>query len=292
MRAITGGSGFIGKHLKSDLKITRDVCDLTNREALVKLLESHKIGQIIHLAAKHGSSQTMSKNHLDYYATNGIIDLNVISSAARIGIPNLIAVSSISTLASSGKLELTEGDLERTNIPRINFGYNASKRIAIDLCEAVQLDYGFNYRSILLGNIYGPADYLHRNGTLVASIISQMIDASRRDQDLILFGTGQDRRTFTYVKDLEPVFDFILSASPGTPIIVSSNFQATVREVAEIVARVLNYRKKIIFADETNGTSTHKVSNDSSLRKMGFDASWTTLEEGIEQTIAWALQHE
>jgi len=179
--------------------------------------------------------------------------------------------------------------LSRINFSEANFGYNASKRASIDLVKAVNLDFGFNYKAVLLGNIYGPNDHFEKEGTVVASIISQMLVAKSRNEDLKLFGSGRDARNFTFVGDLNSVFDFLLEQKSIAPVIVSSNQTATISEVAEIIKRAMGFKGKIIFLNSNSGSHTIKVTSNAQLQKIGFSQEWTKLQNGIQETVDWAL---
>ena len=291
MRLITGGTGFIGSNLNGDLKISRIDCDLMSKSDVEKFLLQEPITEIIHCAAKHGSYSQMRSNHTEYLYNNLLIDSNLIQAAANLKISNLIAVSSVSTLGENARKLLDESDLERTNYSQANFGYNASKRISIDLCKAVNLDFGFNYKSVLLGNIYGPNDHFHHSGTVVASIITQMIRAQNEKTDLVLFGTGKDKRTFTYVEDLNPALNFLMKSDVTTPVIVSSSHTSTISDLAEIIRDILEFRGKIIFSDARSTQASIKLTSNKMLQTMGYLGDWTSLQDGIEKTVQWALKN-
>lgn len=291
MRLITGGTGFIGSNLAGDVKISSKDCNLQERFETREFLRKHQLTEIIHCAAKHGSFSQMRKNHLQYLSQNLRIDSNLIETAAELGIQRLIAVSSVSTLDESSGQLLEESALERIYFSQANFGYNASKRISIDLCKSVNLDFGFNYKSVLLGNIYGPNDHFQKSGTVVASIITQMLKAKQEKTDLNLFGTGRDVRTFTYAGDLNSVFNFLLNTEVNAPVIVASNYQSTISELADIIRDVLEFKGKIIFNDSNSTHVSVKVTSNKMLQTLGYSGEWTPLRSGIEKTVEWVLSN-
>lgn len=290
LRLITGGTGFIGSNLTGDLKISHLDCDLLNQSETEDFLKENAVTEIIHCAAKHGSFSLMRENHMQYLTMNIRMDTNLIESAANLKVKKLIAISSVSTLGESGGALLEESALQRTNFSQANFGYNASKRISIDLCKSANLDYGLSYKSVLLGNIYGPHDHFEKSGTVVASIITQMIKAQNEKTDLKLFGTGRDVRTFTYVGDLDPVFNFLMNSQVTSPVIVSSDCQSTISDLAEIIREILEFKGKIIFSDSGSSQESIKVTSNKMLQNLGYLNDWTTLRDGIEKTIKWVLR--
>jgi GDP-L-fucose synthase len=291
LRLITGGTGFIGSNLLGDLKISSADCNLQEQSETNEFLGKSQITEIVHCAAKHGSFSQMQSNHTEYLSKNLLIDTNVIGTAAKIGIENLIAVSSVSTLAENGNNELNESNLESTKITTSNFGYNASKRYSIDICRAINLDYGYNYKSVLLGNVYGPRDHFVKEGTVVASIISQMINAKNSGLDLVLFGTGKDLRTFTYVEDLNPALDFLMKSGDVSPTIISSGFHCSISELASYIKEELNFVGKIIFSEQQSDKKSIKVTSNQKLKLMGYTEKWTSIQEGIHKTVQWFLEN-
>ena len=290
LRLITGGTGFIGSNLTGDLKISHLDCDLLTQSKTEEFLFENSITEIIHCAAKHGSFSQMRENHMQYLSKNLRMDNNLIELAANLKIKKLIAVSSVSTLGENEGTLLEESALQRTNFSQANFGYNASKRISIDLCKAANLDFGFNYKSVLLGNVYGPYDHFEKSGTVVASIVTQMIMAQEAKSDLKLFGTGKDLRTFTYVGDLNPVFNFLMDSEITSPVIVSSDCQSTISDLAEIIREVLEFNGRIIFSDSNSSRASIKITSNKMLQNLGYLNDWTALRDGIEKTVQWVLR--
>jgi GDP-L-fucose synthase len=291
LRLITGGTGFIGSNITGNVHLSSRDFNLTRTEEVQKLFNFYKIDEIIHCAAKHGSFMEMSKGHTKYLSDNLKIDANLIQTSALNGISKLIATSSVSTLGKSSSGIYTISDLSFNNFTNSNFGYNVSKRSSIDLCKAVYMDYGYKYKSVLLGNIYGPRDHFTKSGTVVASIISQMLEAKQSGQDLKLYGNGKDRRNFTYVGDLNEIFSFLLENDSTEPIIISSNWSASIFELANLIKKVINFKEDIIFLDLGNYKETYKLTSDSQLKEIGFLYEFTNLEVGIEKTVEWVLSN-
>ena len=290
MKLILGGDGFIGRNLVGDMKVGRSILDLTNYQKLFELLKYHKPETVINCAGLHTSFVSSSNyEHSQALFRNLRIDMNLLEAAKNLSIPNVLLISSTTAFSTrfSG-LEMTEEEfISGGEVDNRFFGYAQSKRIQVELCKSVQLDTGLNYKSAVLGNIYGPYNHLAKNSTAVASIFYQVSLAIQNQETSVrFFGNGLMKRNWTYVEDLNEIFDrLILNTNIKSPVIVSSMEICDLRTIASLVKNYMGYQGEIQFDNESvhNPVEDKLVNNSKLLEHIG-NFSFTKIERGIEKT--------
>lgn len=289
MKLITGKNGFIGSNLIADVKIGRDECDFTDYSSTLQVFKKYSPKTVIHTAAKHGSAVEMLKDHTQYIENNVLIDMNVIRACKEANVENLLMLSTITSFDPKHSSPFTEQSIYG-EVNETIFGYAYSKKLCVGLCKAYQLDYNLNYKSIFLGNTYGPFGKFHNNGTVIHNLIYKFVKAKKENVDVNLFGDGKAVRNYTYVQDLDVIFNNIIQNKDiKNPIIVSNNVQSSILDIVDIIRTYLNFTNDVIFDSDNIIGDQVKVVNTHNLYKIIGDFKFTNLKTGIEKTIDWYL---
>lgn len=292
MKLVTGGNGFIGSNITADIKISRKECDLTDYQSVIQTLKKYSPTTVIHTAAKHGSAVEMLKNHTQYIENNVLSDMNIIKACREVEVENLLMLSTITSFDPNNPSPFTEDSINGEVNEKI-FGYAYSKKICVGLCKAYQLDYGLNYKSIYLGNTYGPYGKFHQDGTVVHNLIYRFCKAIKENTDVHLYGNGKVFRNYLYVEDLNAIIDLIIpNKQVKDPIIVSSDKQISIIDIVEVIVDILDFKNKVIFDSNTIIGDQVKVVDNSKLKQVIGDFKFTTLKEGILQTINWYQKND
>ena len=287
MKLVTGGNGFIGSNITADAKVCRNECDLTDYRSVVQTLEKYSPTIVIHTAAKHGSAVEMLKDHTQYIENNVLSDMNIIKACREVGVENLLMLSTITSFDPNHPSPFTEESIYGEVNEKI-FGYAYSKNICVGLCKAYQLDYGLNYKSIYLGNTYGPHGKFHQDGTVIHNLIYRFHKAIKENTDVLLYGNGKVFRNYLYVEDLNAIIDLILpNKEVKDPIIVSSAKQISIIDIVEVIKECLDFKNKVLFDSSTMIGDQVKVVDNTKLIDVIGDFQFTTLKEGIKKTIDW-----
>ena len=214
----------------------------------------------------------------------------ILLTAFLLAVSNVLLLSSTTALGSNNLEKiLSEEDLSGKPDDRF-FGYAYAKRTQIQLCDAVRRDNGYNYKSAMLGNIYGPGNHFAKNSTAISSLIYQICGAMQsREPKIRFFGDGLARRNWTYVKDLNFIFNKLLNHEENQePLIVSSMEIQSIRNIAKIVSQSCGYDGELIFEENSSPTSDKIVSNSKLLSIIG-KFEFTNIQEGIDETVKWYL---
>jgi GDP-L-fucose synthase len=190
--------------------------------------------------------------------------------------------------------ELFSGKLEPTNEP-----YAIAKIAGIKMCESYNRQYGtshgIDYRSIMPTNLYGPGDNYHpENSHVIPGLIYRFHKAKINNlESVTIWGTGTPKREFLYVDDLAQAAIHVMNldkkicneqiSSLSSHINVGSEQELTIKELAETIKEVTEFKGKINFDSSKPDGSTRKMLNSELINKLGFRPK-TDLKKGLIKT--------
>ena len=161
------------------------------------------------------------------------------------------------------------------------------------LCRAYRRQYNCDYISAMPKNLYGPYDNFdlyssHVIPALIAKTHRAKIDKSG---DVVVWGNGKPRREFMYVDDLADALVFLLKHySAEDHINIGVGYDITIRELAEAIASAVGVQGRLQFDTMKSDGSPQKLMDSSRLLAMGWRPK-TTLQQGLEMTYAWYVEH-
>jgi GDP-L-fucose synthase len=286
-RLITGGTGFIGSHISGTLRASSETLNLLDFPGTLEFFQTNEISSVVHCAAHISSAQKMKENHHTFLVKNLLIDLHVLEASRITKVQNLITLGSISGLLANADGYIDESCLTSGPASSINYGYNTEKYFQPYILGAYQMDFKLNYKTILLSNCYGPGSVIEEDAPLVSSLVFRILRAKHQDIDLDLYGTGEDLRNLTYVGDLDAIINQHLESRGNVePVIIASPYILKIRDIAEMIADILNYDRKINFVDYSSKLRpVNKICRNDKLMKLGYRIEWTAPEQGLLQTL-------
>lgn len=196
--------------------------------------------------------------------------------------------------------ELLAGKLEPTNEP-----YAIAKIAGIKLCESYNRQYskshGIDYRSIMPTNLYGPGDNYHPdNSHVIPALIYRFHKAKvNKLPNVTIWGTGKPKREFLYVDDMasasvhlmnldKEIYDKNTSEMCGH-VNAGSGEDLTIKELAEILKQVINYKGEIKFDPSKPDGSPRKFMDSNLLNSLGWKPN-IDLKEGLIKTYKKFLE--
>ena len=178
---------------------------------------------------------------------------------------------------------LLTGTLEPTNEP-----YAIAKIAGIKLCESYNRQYGeshgVDYRSVMPANLYGPGDNYHpENSHVIPAMIGRFHEAKENQvPSVTIWGTGTPKREFLYVDDMAEACVHVMHLPKATyeqhtqptlsHINVGCGNDITIKELAEIVARVIGYTGDIAFDHSKPDGAPRKLMDSTRLNALGWQA--------------------
>jgi GDP-L-fucose synthase len=266
--------------------------ELTDAVAVRRFFEAERPQHVLLAAAKVGGILANDTLPAQFIQENLAIQTNVIHEAWRAGVKRLLFLGSSCIYPRECPQPMKEeylltGPLEPTNRP-----YALAKIAGIEMCSAYNRQYGTQYLAVMPTNLYGPGDnYDLRTSHVLPALIRKAHEAKQRGEDaLVVWGTGKPRREFLYSDDMADACVALLrlddaqfKGAIGTypPLVnIGSGTDLTIRELAELVARVVGFKGALQFdASKPDGTP-RKLLDVSRMARLGWSAR-IGMQEGI-----------
>ena len=266
--------------------------ELADAAAVRRFFEDQRPQHVVLAAAKVGGILANDSLPAQFIHENLAIQTNVIHEAWRAGVKRLLFLGSSCIYprecAQPMKEEyLLTGPLEPTNRP-----YALAKIAGIEMCSAYNRQYGTQFLAVMPTNLYGPGDnYDLQTSHVLPALIRKAHEAKQRgDESLVVWGTGRPRREFLYSDDMADAcvallklddarFNAAISAYP--PLVnIGSGTDLTIRELAELVSRVVGFKGALRFDRSKPDGTPRKLLDVSRMTRLGW-APRIGMEEGI-----------
>jgi GDP-L-fucose synthase len=188
---------------------------------------------------------------------------------------------------------MTEGQLLTGPLEPTNEWYAIAKIAGIKLCQAYRRQYGCDFISAMPTNLYGPGDNYDPQSSHVAAAMQVKVHRAKETgaPTIEIWGSGAPRREFLCVDDLADALVFMMQRySDEGHLNVGTGSEVTIRELAQIVARVADWKGEFVYDRSKPDGMPRKVMDVSKLAALGWTAR-TPLEEGLRSAYAWYVQH-
>jgi GDP-L-fucose synthase len=290
---IAGHTGMVGSAIFRELKKigynsiivrTRVELDLRNQAAVKDFFETEQPEYVFIASAKVGGIVANNTFRADFIYDNLQMELNLIHHAYLNKVKKLIFLASSCIYPKFAPQPLKEeylltGILESTNEP-----YSVAKLAGLKMCEAYMSQYGANFITVMPTSLYGLNDNYHpENSHVLPSMIRKFHSAKINNINTVeLWGTGTPMREFMYVDDLADAVIFLMKNYDFQNFInVGVGIDHSIRELAEIVQRVVGYKGEIVFNAHMPDGTPRKLLDSSKLLNMGWKHK-IELEEGLK----------
>lgn len=309
---VTGAGGFIGSHLVEALLAQgasiRAFIRYTSRRdpGLLRMLSSADFARleivtgdlrdehavraavqgcavVFHLGAL--ISIPYSYVHpVEVASTNIIGTLNILTACREHQVEKLVHTSSSEVYGTARQVPINESHPLQAQSP-----YSASKIGADKLAESFFHAYNLPVVTIRPFNTFGPRQSAR---AVIPTIITQALAA-----ETIKLGSLTTTRDFTYVADT--VRGFLHAAETnsvdGQVYNLGTGTEISIGDLAQKICQMLDRPVRIDLASERLRPETSEVlrllsDNSLALQKLGWQPEFT-LDQGLEQTIAWIRAH-
>ncbi|HXF80627.1 MAG TPA: GDP-L-fucose synthase [Usitatibacter sp.] len=267
--------------------------DLTRQEAVREFFEREKPDGVVLAAARVGGIGANDTSPADFIRDNLAIQDNVIHEGRRAGVRRLVFLGSSCIYPRDCPQPIREEYLLTGPLERTNRAYAIAKIAGIEMCGAMNEQYGTEYVCAMPTNLYGIGDnYDLATSHVLPALIRKAHEAKAAGHaEMSAWGTGRPRREFLLSDDLaracvlllEKEWHALLAVLPEArlPLLnVGTGSDLTIRELAALVCGVVDARCRIEWdATKPDGTP-RKLLDVSRMHSFGWRAQ-VPLEQGI-----------
>jgi GDP-L-fucose synthase len=276
------------------LKVDREIVDLRNQIGVEIWLKQNRPESIVFAAAKVGGIYANEAFPADFIYDNLAIEANIIHSAHLAGIDRLVFLGSSCIYPKFAPQPIKEDALLTGPLEPTNEWYAIAKIAGIKLCQAYRKQYGHHYISVMPCNLYGPGDNFDPMTSHVLPALIRKFHEAKEEarQEVVVWGTGTPLREFLHVDDLAKAVVFCLNNyDEYEHINCGVGSEVSIRDLAEIIARVVGYAGEIIFDTTKPDGTPRKLMDSSRIRALGW-APEISLADGIGSTYRWYLENK
>jgi GDP-L-fucose synthase len=278
----------------SDLLLaSRQALDLRRQSAVEEFFARERPEYVFLAAAKVGGILANDTYPAEFLHDNLEIQTNVIHSAWKYGVRKLLFLGSSCIYPKFAPQPIREESLLTGELEPTNEAYAVAKIAGIKMCQAYHKQYGFRAISLMPTNLYGPGDNFDLQGSHVLPALLRKFHeaAALGAPEVTVWGTGSPRREFLHVDDLASAAVFLLlnnELNYESPEIINvgTGEDLTIRELAEMIARVTGFNGRLVFDHSKPDGTPRKVLDVSRIHALGWKAQ-IALEPGIAGTYQW-----
>lgn len=295
---ITGGAGFIGRHLADylvgsggyavtvidneslgdrrhlDLQKVRFIAgDLRDKDDLRAALEGQD--SVVHLAADTRVMDSI-ENPVHNFENNVVGTFNLLELCRELGVNRIVAASTGGAILGDVVPPVHEEMAPRPTSP-----YGASKLMLEGYLSAYSAAYGIRGCALRFSNIYGPRS-LHK-GSVVAHFYKQILAG----EPLIVYGDGSQTRDFLYAGDLVEAIRKAVESDAEGAFQLGSGIPTTVNQLIDHMREATGRDLDVIYQDFRAGEVKDTWCQiDKARHELDFDPQ-TPLPTGLRATWEW-----
>ncbi len=302
---IAGHNGMVGSAILRKIRsegctnlcfLSRKDLDLTNQTETFQWFENNNFDVVIDCAAKVGGIHANNTYRADFIYNNLQIQNNIIHASYKTKVKKLLFLGSVCIYPKFTDQPIKEEYLLRSPLEPTNEPYALAKIAGIKMCESYYRQYGCQFMSVMPANLYGPNDNFHlENSHVLPALLRKFHEAKEKNSPTVkVWGTGEAMREFMHVDDLanacvhvlkECDFDKIYSQNISQ-INLGTGEEISIKNLAHLIARVVNYEGKIQFDTSKPDGTLRRVLDNKRINDLGWSHE-INLEEGLKSTYEW-----
>ncbi|MBI3802794.1 MAG: GDP-L-fucose synthase [Nitrospirae bacterium] len=302
---IAGHQGLIGSALVRRLEAkgqpiltrTRDELDLCNRTQVDAFFNKEKPDTVFLAAGRVGGIIENREYPADFITENLELQLNVLRASHQAGVKRLIFFGSSCMYPRECPQPMKESQLLSGRPEPTSLAYAISKLAGLEMCLSYNRQYGEQrFLPVIPNSAYGPHDnFSPASSHVLSALIRKMHEAKvKEEKSVVLWGTGDPRREFIHADDIAAACLLLLEQDVSKvefPLNIGVGSDQSIRELAEIIRRVVGYEGKIEWDTSKPDGAPRKLLDSTRFIALGW-RSRITLEEGLRNTYEWFIKQE
>ena len=303
---VTGGAGFIGSHIveryqgKAEIRvldnfrsgniknlagmeyelIEGDICD---RATVAKAMEG--VDYVFHLAAMISVPESMTEI-VECNRLNSLGMIIVLEEAAKADVKKLVLSTSAAIYGDNPVCPKVE-----TMFPEPKSPYAITKLDDEYYCNMFAKEGRLSTACLRYFNVFGPRQ---NPKSAYAAAVPIFITKALKNEDITIFGDGEQTRDFIFVKDIAAANAFMAESDFTGVYNVAYGGRLTINDLAEKIVKILGSSSKIVHLPERAGDVKHSSACVDKLKSTGFKPEFN-FDQGLEIAVKAyrdALQQE
>ena len=291
---VAGHRGMVGsaicRQLENEdcniIQADRDEVNLVNQAEVNDWMNAVKPDAIVLAAAKVGGIQANNNFPVDFLYENLMIEANIIHTAHLNNVERMLFLGSSCIYPRSADQPIKENSLLSGALEPTNEWYAIAKITGIKLIQAYRKQYGYDWISAMPTNLYGPGDNYDLNSSHVLPALLRKFHEAKISKipEVTVWGSGKPLREFMHCDDLANALLFLLKNYSGYEHInVGSGVEVSIRELVDVIAKVVGFEAKIVWDKSKPDGTPRKLMDTSNLHNLGWQ-DHRSLFDGISQT--------
>lgn len=301
---VTGGAGFIGSNIvgelvaqghdvsvldnllsgyRSNLDPYPDVRfiegDVRDPQAVSEAVAGAEV--VFHHAASVGNKRSID-NPLEDAEINVLGTIQVLQACREAKVRKIVTASSAGIFGELVTMPILEDHPVEPDSP-----YGCTKLAKEKLCLAFAKLYDLEAVCLRYFNVYGPNQRFDAYGNVIPIFVFQML----RNEQLTIFGDGEQTRDFINVKDVvQANLKAAMAAGVSGAFNLGSASRVTINRLVELIGEAAGQKLNPAYGPERPGDVRHSLADVSAAANaFGFEPT-VGLEEGLATYVAWARE--
>jgi dTDP-glucose 4,6-dehydratase len=299
---ITGAAGFIGSHLSETLLdrgysvvgidnlLTGDLANIAHLAGRDFLFIKHDVTNYIYVDGPvdfvlHWASPASPIDYLELPIQTlkvGALGTHKALGLAKAKHARFVIASTSEVYGDPLEHPQTESYWGNVNPVGPRGVYDEAKRFAEAMTVAYHRYHGVDAKIVRIFNTYGPRMRIH-DGRAVPTFIGQAL----RNEDLTVFGDGQQTRSLCYITDLVDGIIRLMHSDLNDPVNIGNPHELTIADIARLIIQMVGSSSHIVHKPlPTDDPKVRRPDITRATTLLGWEPK-VSLAEGLEQTIAY-----
>jgi dTDP-glucose 4,6-dehydratase len=302
---VTGAAGFIGSHLSETLLdrghsvvgidnlLTGDLSNIAHLAGRDFVFIKHDVTNFIHVDGPvdvvfHWASPASPIDYLEWPIPT--LKVGALGTHKALGLAKAKGAKFVIASTSEVYGDPLEHPQKETYWGNVNpVGprgvYDEAKRFAEAMTMAYHRYHGLDAKIVRIFNTYGPRMRV-KDGRAVPNFISQAL----RGEDVTIFGSGAQTRSFCYVTDLVDGILRLMESNLNDPVNIGNPHEMSIEEMARLIIRMTGSSSRIVFKElPADDPKVRQPDITRARTLLGWEPK-VPLEQGLTSTIAYFRQ--
>jgi len=296
---ITGGSGFLGRHLCAALRAaghavtapTSTEADL-QREGSLEHWNGERFDRIFHLAAWTQAGDFCLRHPGEQWVRNQKLNTAILAWwAEKQPQAKLISIGTSCAYAPDRPLR-EEHYLDGQPIESL-YTYAFTKRMLFIGQQSLAKQFGLKHLTVVPSTLYGPGYHVDgRQLHFIFDLIRKIILGKMRGDPVVLWGDGYQRRELIHVNDFIATMLRLADIAEGEVVNIGCGYEHSIRDFAGLISEAVGYDPAAIQYDLTRYVGAKsKCLEIGKLKRLLPDFSPVPLAEGLPPVVQWVKEH-